>query len=107
MLAAVRVVERNPVRARMVRLPWRYKWSSACYHVGINDTDPLVSGEEMLRGYVKDWKDTLQEKGDAEEIERIRKERLSGRPVGDMKFIKQMERKLKPHTPEVIPVGPN
>jgi putative transposase len=27
-------VERNPVRARLVRLAWRYPWSSAAVHVG-------------------------------------------------------------------------
>ena len=28
-LAAVRYVERNPVRAKMTRVPWTYRWSSA------------------------------------------------------------------------------
>ena len=27
-------VERNPVRARMVRKAWRYPWSSALTHTG-------------------------------------------------------------------------
>jgi len=33
-LEALRYVERNPVRAKMVRLPWEYEWSSAREHVG-------------------------------------------------------------------------
>ena len=33
-LEALRYVERNPVRAKMVRLPWEYEWSSAKEHVG-------------------------------------------------------------------------
>lgn len=32
---AIRYVERNPVRAKMVRDPWDYFWSSAQWHVGI------------------------------------------------------------------------
>ena len=68
MLVAVRYVERNPVRAKMVRMPWRYKWSSAAYHVGIKDSDPLLSGDEILSEYIKDWQAYLLEKGDAEEI---------------------------------------
>ncbi len=42
-LEALRYVERNPVRARMVELPWEYEWSSAREHVGFNaeiDTPP-------------------------------------------------------------------
>jgi hypothetical protein len=35
-------VLRNPVRAGIVRLPWRYEWSSAAFHVGEKKTDPLV-----------------------------------------------------------------
>jgi putative transposase len=35
-LEALRYVERNPVRARMVDLPWEYEWSSAREHVGFN-----------------------------------------------------------------------
>ena len=105
-LAAVRYVERNPVRARRVSVPWRYKWSSASFHVGINDTDALISGDEMLRENVKDWKEYLLEQGDAEEIERIRKEGISGRPVGDKKFIKKMERKFKRRLARGIPGRP-
>ena len=34
-LEALRYVERNPVRAKMVELPWEYRWSSAREHVGL------------------------------------------------------------------------
>jgi len=34
-LEALRYVERNPVRARMVELPWEYLWSSARERVGL------------------------------------------------------------------------
>ena len=55
LLAAVRYVERNPVRARMVRKAEHYPWSSAAAHYGLR-TDPLLS---PLQGLVpiktEDW----------------------------------------------------
>jgi putative transposase len=40
---AVRYALRNPVRAGVVRLPWRHEWSSAAFHVGERATDPLAT----------------------------------------------------------------
>jgi putative transposase len=34
LVTALRYVERNPVRAGIVRKPWQWKWSSAGEHVG-------------------------------------------------------------------------
>ena len=48
-LEALRYVERNPVRARMVELPWEYEWSSAREHVGFNaelDTSTKSEGNK-------------------------------------------------------------
>src|SRR5512136_131394 len=47
LLAAVRYVELNPVRARLVELPWQYPWSSAAAHVRGRD-DVLVKVRPML-----------------------------------------------------------
>ena len=35
-LEALKYVERNPVRAKMVQFPWEYEWSSAREHVGMS-----------------------------------------------------------------------
>lgn len=43
LLAATRYIERNPVRAKIVRKPWRYRYSSAWAHVE-GRADPLLSG---------------------------------------------------------------
>jgi len=43
LLAATRYIERNPVRAKIVRKPWRYRYSSARAHVQ-HRADPLLSG---------------------------------------------------------------
>jgi putative transposase len=44
-------VERNPVRAKVVRLPWRYRWSSAAAHVGEADRTGLLD----LRWWRRTW----------------------------------------------------
>jgi putative transposase len=41
LLATVRYVERNPVRAGLVMSPWDYRWSSAGGHLSGQD-DALV-----------------------------------------------------------------
>ena len=38
----LRYVERNPVRARIVRVPWVYHWSSAGFRVGRRRKGPPV-----------------------------------------------------------------
>lgn len=50
-LEALKYVERNPVRARMVELPWEYEWSSAREHVGFNaeiDTSTKDEGNKSV-----------------------------------------------------------
>ena len=37
-MAALRYVERNPVRAKMVDKPWLWIWSSAREHTGVGKT---------------------------------------------------------------------
>lgn len=43
-IEAVRYVERNPVRANLVGLPWEYEWSSAAEHVGLSVIQSASSG---------------------------------------------------------------
>jgi putative transposase len=49
LIAAVRYIERNPVRAGIVRAVWEYSWSSAAYHAGKTDQDRIVESGDMLR----------------------------------------------------------
>jgi putative transposase len=39
---ALSYIERNPVRAKMTRLPWIYRWSSASAHTGGEDEFGLI-----------------------------------------------------------------
>ena len=95
LLAAVRYVERNPVRAKIVRLPWRYEYSSAGYNAGEKSSDPLVKGDTLLHGLVADWKAFLEMPDDEEDMHKIRKEESGGRPIGSNDFVLKIEKKLK------------
>ncbi len=87
--AAVRYVERNPVRAKIVRDAWNYKWSSAAYHTGMIANDILVADTDLL-GEIDNWKNYLSE--DDKELENIRLTTRTGRPLGTHSFVERAEK---------------
>jgi len=90
LLAAVRYVEMNPVRAGIVNEAWVYGWSSAPFHMERKKVDPLVKDRSLL-GLVKDWRDFLSTSSSAMESA-IRKFSRTGRPAGDASFMGLVER---------------
>jgi putative transposase len=103
---AMAYVEQNPVRARMVRCPWRYRWSSAASHCGLaKDRSELLDPDawsESLAG--EDWKATLTEMLDEQVLSTVRLNTHRGRPLGTDSFLSKIEalvgRRLRP-----LPVG--
>jgi putative transposase len=103
-VAAVRYAERNPVaggRAKMVRLPWRYPWSSAAAHIGERDQTGLLDLATWRRRYGPDaWKKVLGDPLDEKMVERLRSGIARGRPLGSDRFIAKLEaifnRRLRP-----------
>ncbi len=91
--AAIRYVENNPVRAKVVRNPEEYKWSSARGHAG-KQTDSILSRDCFLEAEVKDWRKYLKGKGDDHLVDDIRKNTLTGRPCGGDSFIQKVEKIL-------------
>ena len=91
--AAVRYVERNPVRAGMVKHAADYPWSSAAAHCGIRH-DALLSPEFPPPGQIEDWPEWLRNDGDTRMIARIRRQTHTGKPCGDDEFLSALERKL-------------
>ncbi len=89
LLAAARYVERNPVRARMVKQGWDYRWSSARLHVGLRRNDPLVQDRTLL-GLLDDWRAFLRV--EPQEIGDLRRAARTGRPCGSRSFIRDAER---------------
>ena len=87
--AAIRYVERNPVRAEMVGRAEDYPWSSAKSHCGLT-VDSLVETNPLLDG-IEDWASWLSEPGDPGTEAMIRKGTLTGRPCGTDAFVRDLE----------------
>lgn len=88
-LAAVRYVERNPVRAGICANPTDWPWSSARPHVHGED-DQLVSVEPMLR-VVTNWKEYLDIPNPEQPDTAIRLHARTGKPLGCDTFIAKIE----------------
>jgi putative transposase len=87
-IVAIRYTEQNPVRARMVKTPWDYRWSSARFRIRQCDDDPVVRDRHPF-GLDPDWKQLLLQ-GPSETAE-LRKSIRTGRPFGSRGFIERLE----------------
>jgi putative transposase len=92
--AAVRYVERNPVRARMVRKAENYPWSSAAAHCGRRN-DPVLTTKPFWREQFRargDWSAWLAEGDELSQLEVLRRNVDKGLPCGSQAFIRKLER---------------
>jgi putative transposase len=100
---AVRYVERNPVRAKIVKQPWEYFWSGARFHLGLTNTDPIVDVDcHSALGLNKEqWREFLRV--DSPETHLLQVNTRTGRPCGTRGFIDELERRtgriLNPYRP--------
>lgn len=89
--AALRYVERNPVRARLVAMLCEYAWSSAEAHWSGEDpwriTDMRFWSES---GGAETWQAMLSEAEDADEAKALRRATHSGQPFGDEQFVEAL-----------------
>jgi len=91
--AALRYVERNPVRARMVRRAETYAWSSAAAHCG-RRADAVLTQAPIWRDLlaaVPDWSAWLAEGDEPEEVAVLRRNVDKGLPCGSEAFIDRLE----------------
>jgi putative transposase len=93
LLAAARYIELNPVRARLVKRPEAYRWSSARSHL-TGKADDLVDPKAFL-SRVPDWRGFLASGMTDDEARGIRAHEKTGRPLGDERFLTRLERLLK------------
>ena len=98
-------LEQNPVRARLVRAPWRYVWSSARAHA--EGKDP--AGRLNLEWFAKrmspvEWRTALGERAESGELDILRRRLARGWPLASDRWLAKMEkvvgRRLRP-----LPVG--
>ncbi len=88
---AVRYIELNPVRARLVASPELWRWSSTRGRMN-GRSDDLVSAERPLPlRDVADWLTFLAEGLQDDEAERIREHIVQGRALGGADFLAQVE----------------
>ena len=92
LLAAARYVELNPVRAKLVKRPEDWKWSSAKAHLAGTD-DEIVAVRPMLRRE-PDWRGLLDGGLDDEALETMRRHVRSGHPAGSKRFYGKLEKLL-------------
>ena len=99
--AAVRYVERNPVRAGLVEHAWDYLWSSAPAHCQMR-VDPLIAIDQAELDHVGNWQQFLSA-GDDDAERELRAKSRTGRPCGSEAFIRKLEsllgRTLLPRKP--------
>jgi len=89
LLAAVRYIELNPVRAGFCRHADQWKWSSVHAHLSRN-SDKLVNATPM-NALVSDWGHYLADELRADDIEILRRHTRTGRPAGSRDFIEKIE----------------
>ena len=90
--AAVRYVERNPVRAKIVERAEAYEWSSAAGHCGMR-VDVNVSSDFPTDGVIPDWREWLSTE-DQTQTNNLRRQTSTGRPCGALSVVDQLEARL-------------
>ena len=95
--AAIRYVERNPVRANIVPLAEHWPWSSAQPHLTNAKPKqlPLDFAPFRERFTPDQWRLMLTSNHLADAEDRLRKSTYTGRPVGDPSFIAAAEATLQ------------
>jgi putative transposase len=88
----LRYIERNPVRAGIVKNAEDYEWSSARAHVF--DRQDKYLKLEVIENLIEnqDWRLYLKIDDTADFIALIRRHEQTGRPFGTNRFIQRLER---------------
>ena len=89
LMTAVRYVELNPVRAGLVRRADEWRWSSARAHLGVA-ADTALNCQPMW-DRVEDYAGYLDARGDPRAEEALRRSYSTGRPVGELSWVRGLE----------------
>lgn len=91
--AAIRYVERNPVRAGMLARAEDYPWSSAASHCGLQRDTILTTERHWQRQFegVGNWSAWLAVSDESLVLETLRKHTRKGLPCGSDEFIDKLE----------------
>jgi putative transposase len=95
LMVAAKYIERNPVRANIVRKPWEWKWSSALAH--IKKEESLIRLKDLFKIIdmsCESWRQYIDSKEDEKTLDDMRKHTLTGRPLGAIEFIEKLEERF-------------
>jgi REP-associated tyrosine transposase len=96
LIAAARYIERNPVKAGLVKRPEDWPWSSAAAHVA-GRGDALAEGEwltERTAGWVCTWRQYLRRREEEDLGAALQRHERTGRPLGDKSFVQKLSHLL-------------
>ena len=89
---ALRYVELNPVRAKMVEAADTWRWSSAAAHCGLTNPDPILEMERWQKRWTAGaWSQFLADGESATEMRELRHSTHTGRPLGGEEFMAALE----------------
>ena len=99
---AIRYIEQNPVRARIIRVAEQYPWSSAAAHCGLKSD--VILGESFTPLHLmENWSQWLASRLSDDDLERIRSATWKGIPCASTAFLQELESllgiPLLPHKP--------
>jgi len=89
LLTVLRYIERNPVRARLVKRAEDWVWSSARQP---SATPPALDPGPVLRR--DNWLEYVNEPQTEAEVEQLRENVRRGRPFGDLRWMEQTAQRL-------------
>jgi len=90
--AALRYIERNPVRAGLVACAEEWPWSSAAAHLGQDDPTGLLDLATWRTTMpFPQWQETLRLPEEDEALQRLRVTTQTGRPIGDDTLLDVLE----------------
>jgi putative transposase len=104
-------LERNPVRAGLVKQAEHWRWSSARTHLQAGAADVVLDIREWSERLGPElWHEILRTGWDEQALaRRLREATRTGRPLADQNFIVGLERilgrQLRPGRPGAKPVG--
>jgi len=96
LIEAARYIERNPVKAKIVKKPWQWKWSSVQEHIGLQNSSFIEL--ENLFNYIgmkkEKWREFISDSQKETTMTTIDQHLSTGRPLGNKRFITRLEKRL-------------
>ncbi len=100
LLAVLRYIEANPLRAKLVRRAEKYPWSSYRVH-GLGETDELVDSlityealSPLAKVRQRKWAEKVHRPMDEANLDAIRRSSATGLPYGDKAWVKRLAKRL-------------